>query len=103
MNSPKSIAQKETGLMYASSLPLTFLALAATLFFNATHLRASDTAVENKEDAAITNEVKISLFYHLSLNFRVNTNDGVVTLSGNADSMIERNLNTKLAAEIKGV
>ena len=54
-------------------------------------------------DATINAQVKTTLLYHLSLGFQVTTHKGVVTLSGNADNAAEKDLNTKLATEIRGV
>lgn len=95
--------QKGPDIVMKSNLLLTLFVMTTALFLNAVPLRASDTVVEKKEDAAITAQVKTSLLYHLSLNFQVKTNEGVVTLSGTADDITEKDLNTQLATKIKGV
>lgn len=89
--------------MEAGRFHLTFIAMTTAVFLNAASLRAADTDVEKENDAAITSQVKTSLLYHLSLNFQAKTNEGVVTLSGNADNTAEKDMNTKLASKIKGV
>jgi osmotically-inducible protein OsmY len=48
----------------------------------------------------------MTLLYHRStsaLNTKVETKDGVVTLSGNAGNEAEMNLATKLAKDVNGV
>ena len=109
MKTSKTKKLMGTSSMKTGRLFQTLCVMPAILFFTATPLQASDKKVKNIEkiekvdDATISSEVKTSLLYHLSLNFEVITNAGVVTLSGNADNIAERDLNTKLAKEIKGV
>jgi hyperosmotically inducible periplasmic protein len=58
------------------------------------------------DDASITALVKTSLLYHRStsgLNTKVETNDGVVTLSGKAKNAAEKDLATKVASDVHGV
>jgi len=64
------------------------------------------TVGERIDDASITAQVKMSLLYHRStsaLNTRVETNRGVVTLSGKAGNAAEMDLATKLASDVYGV
>jgi len=64
------------------------------------------TAGEKIDDASITAQVKMTLLYHRStsaLNTKVETKDGVVTLSGKAGNEAEMNLATKLAKDVNGV
>jgi hyperosmotically inducible periplasmic protein len=58
------------------------------------------------DDASLTAQVKISLLGHRStslLNTEVVTKGGVVTLKGKAENAAEKDLVSKLAADIKGV
>jgi osmotically-inducible protein OsmY len=61
---------------------------------------------EEIDDASITGLAKITLLYHRStsgLNTKVETNDGVVTLSGKAKNTAERDLATKYVNDVNGV
>jgi osmotically-inducible protein OsmY len=65
-----------------------------------------DDASEWVDDASITALVKTSLMYHRStsgLNTKVETNDGVVTLSGKAKNEAEKDLAAKLVSDVHGV
>jgi osmotically-inducible protein OsmY len=65
-----------------------------------------ETAGETMDDASITSQVKYALFTHQStsaLKTKVTTTDGVVQVSGEADSDAEKSLVTKLASDIRGV
>jgi hypothetical protein len=73
------------------------------LFFACGFLGASDKELENPDDAVITSEVKEALLFHLLLYSKTETAAGVVTLSGNADDMAEKDLGTTIATSIKGV
>jgi hyperosmotically inducible periplasmic protein len=58
------------------------------------------------DDASITGLVKMTLLYHRStsgLQTKVETKDGVVTLSGKASNAAEKDLATKLAKDVNGV
>jgi hyperosmotically inducible protein len=64
------------------------------------------TLGEKIDDASITAQVKLSLLFHRStsaVNTKVETNNGVVTLSGKAKNAAEKDLVTKLVNDIKGV
>jgi hyperosmotically inducible periplasmic protein len=66
----------------------------------------TQTLSEKIDDASITAQVKMTLLYHRStsaLNTKVETNSGVVTLSGKAASEAELVLATKLADDVNGV
>jgi osmotically-inducible protein OsmY len=68
--------------------------------------KSEETVGEKIDDASLTAEVKISLLAHRStsaLDTHVTTMDGVVTLSGKAANAVEKDLVTKLAADIHGV
>jgi len=61
---------------------------------------------EGIDDASITALAKITLLYHRStsgLNTKVETNDGVVTLSGKAKNAAEKDLAAKYVNDINGV
>ena len=61
---------------------------------------------EKVDDASITAQVKGSLLSHRStsmLSTKVTTNDGVVTVSGQANNAAEKALVTKLVTDINGV
>ena len=58
------------------------------------------------DDASITAQVKLALWTHRStsvVNTKVETNRGVVTLSGKAKNAAEKDLVTKLVGDIDGV
>jgi osmotically-inducible protein OsmY len=66
----------------------------------------SETTGDKIDDASITAEVKSSLLSHHStsaLNTKVETTDGVVTISGIAKNDAEKSLVTKLVTDINGV
>jgi len=68
---------------------------------------APDSTVKEKiDDASITAEVKATLLSHRStsaLRTKVQTADGVVTVSGSAKNSAEKTLVTKLVSDINGV
>jgi hyperosmotically inducible periplasmic protein len=64
------------------------------------------TVSEKIDDASITALVKAALLYHRStsgMNTKVETSDGVVTLSGVAQNAAEKELAEKYASDVKGV
>jgi osmotically-inducible protein OsmY len=64
------------------------------------------TAGDKIDDASITGLVKMTLLYHRStsaLHTKVETMNGVVTLSGKASNAAEKDLATKLAKDVNGV
>ena len=68
--------------------------------------QAGETMGEKIDDASITAQVKSSLMSHRStsaLKTKVETTDGVVTLSGIAKNAAEKSLVTKLVTDINGV
>jgi osmotically-inducible protein OsmY len=65
-----------------------------------------ETAGEKIDDASITAQVKGALLTHRStsvLKTKITTNDGVVTVSGQARNEAEKALVTKLVTDINGV
>lgn len=68
--------------------------------------KADDTIGEKIDDASITAQVKMTLMMHKStgvIRTSVTTNNGVVTVSGQAKNDAERDLVTKLAEDVGGV
>lgn len=64
------------------------------------------TIAETIDDTSITTKVKMTLLYHRStsgLKTKVETQDGVVTLTGEAKNAAEATLATKLASDVNGV
>jgi osmotically-inducible protein OsmY len=64
------------------------------------------TIGEKIDDASITAQVKMTLLYHRStsaLHTKVETKNGVVTLSGKASNSAELDLASKLASDVNGV
>lgn len=64
------------------------------------------TTGDKIDDSSITAQVKMSLLYHRStsgLKTKVETKDGVVTLSGKAKNAAEKDLATKFAKDVNGV
>jgi hyperosmotically inducible periplasmic protein len=71
-----------------------------------TPAKSGETIGEKIDDASITAQVKSSLLSHRStsaLKTKVETTDGVVTLSGIAKNTAEKSLVTKLVNDINGV
>ena len=65
-----------------------------------------DAVAESIDDASITALVKMTLLSHRStsaLNTKVETKDGIVTLSGKAKNGAEKDLATKLVSDVQGV
>jgi hyperosmotically inducible protein len=61
---------------------------------------------EQIDDASVTAQVKMSLFFHSStsaMRTKVTTTQGVVTVSGQANNAAEKQLVTKLVEDIHGV
>jgi osmotically-inducible protein OsmY len=68
--------------------------------------RAADKTVEGLTDAAITSEVKTKFLAEpgvSGLDIHVDTNNGVVTLSGNVKSKAEAAKAMSIARDSKGV
>ena len=64
------------------------------------------TMGENIDDASITAQAKMTLLFHRSTsagNTKVETNGGIVTLSGKARNAAEKDLAAKLVTDINGV
>ena len=68
--------------------------------------KTTQTVGEKIDDASITAHVKMTLLSHRStsaLHTKVETKHGVVTLSGKAGNVAEKDLVTKLVNDVKGV
>lgn len=66
----------------------------------------AETMGEKIDDASITSQVKFALLSHKStsaLKTKVTTNEGAITISGEATSDAEKSLVTKLAGDVRGV
>ena len=66
----------------------------------------SETVGEDIDDASITGQLKLELLSHSAtsaLNTKVSTENGLVKITGNADSDAEKALVTELASTIRGV
>lgn len=64
---------------------------------------AKERANQQQVDIRITNAVKNSVLFHFLLDTKIETLDGVVTLTGTAANNEEKELNSKLATKISGV
>jgi osmotically-inducible protein OsmY len=67
---------------------------------------AGESFAEQIDDASVTAQVKMSLFFHSStsaMRTKVTTTQGVVTVSGQAMNAAEKQLVTKLVEDIHGV
>jgi osmotically-inducible protein OsmY len=100
-----SMAQKELATEYASDIE-GVKSVKNDMTVAATPEKPGETIGEKIDDASITAEVKSSLLLHRStsaLKTKVQTTDGVVTLSGVAKNAAEKSLVTKLTTDINGV
>jgi osmotically-inducible protein OsmY len=100
-----SIAQKELTTEYAKDVEGVKEVKNDMTVANIT-AKPDETSGEKIDDASITAQVKMSLLSHRStsaLKTKVETTDGVVTLTGIAKNAAEKSLVTKLATDIHGV
>ncbi len=100
-----SEAQKELAAEYAGDVK-GVLRVTNVMTVAATQLPVERTAAEKLDDASIIAQVKTVLLTHRStsaVNTKVQTRDGVVTLTGIAKNTAERTLVTKLVTDIQGV
>lgn len=99
-----NLAQKELTAIYAAEIE-GVRSVNNELVVDSTPEPADLTLNEKIDDASITSQVKYALLTHKStsaLKTKVSTADGVVTISGNADSDAEKSLVTKLASDVRG-
>jgi osmotically-inducible protein OsmY len=100
-----SEAQKELATEYAEDVQ-GVLRVTNVMTLVKTPAKADETVFETIDDASITAQVKVALVLHRStssVNTKVETTDGVVTVSGIAKNVAEKTLVTKLATDISGV
>jgi len=100
-----SLAQKELTTEYARDVE-GVKEVKNQMTVARTPSQPSQTTGEKIDDASITAQVKSSLLSHRStsaLKTKVETTDGVVTLSGIAKNAAEKSLVTKLVTDIDGV
>jgi hyperosmotically inducible protein len=100
-----SEAQKELATEYAEDVQ-GVLRVTNVMTVVKTPAKADETVIERIDDASITAQVKVALLLHRStssVNTKVGTTDGVVTVSGIAKNAAEKTLVTKLATDISGV
>ncbi len=100
-----SEAQKELTAEYAQDVE-GVKSVKNELTIAKTPAKPAQTTQEKIDDASITAQVKSSLFSHRStsaIKTKVQTTDGVVTLSGIAKNDAEKSLVTKLVNDINGV
>lgn len=100
-----SQAQKELTTEYAQDVD-GVKAVKNEMTTAKTAVKPVETLGEKIDDASITAQVKMSLMSHRStsaVKTRVETTDGVVTVSGIAKNAAEKSLVTKLVADINGV
>ena len=100
-----SLAQKELATEYAEDVN-GVLRVMNVMTVVKPPAKTDETVVEPIDDASITAQVKVALLLHhstSSVNTKVGTTDGVVTVSGIAKNLAEKTLVTKLATDISGV
>ncbi len=100
-----SQAQKEVTTEYAKDIDHA-KAVKNEMTIAKTPPQPKETIGEKIDDASITAQVKMSLLSHRStsaLKTKVETTDGVVTLTGIAKNAAEKSLVTKLVEDIDGV
>ncbi len=100
-----SLAQRELTTEYAKDVE-GVKAVKNNMTIAKTPAKPDETAGEKIDDASITAQVKAALLSHHStsaLKTKVETTDGVVTLTGVAKNPAEKSLVTKLVTDIDGV
>jgi osmotically-inducible protein OsmY len=100
-----SLAEKELTTEYAKDVD-NVKEVKNEMTIAKTPAQPNETIGEKIDDASITAQVKSSLLSHHStsaLKTKVETTDGVVTLSGIAKNDAEKSLVTKLVTDINGV
>lgn len=103
-----NVAQKELTEVYAKEIEgVKSVDNKLVVKENSDTTRTSTSTVGEKiDDASITTQVKVALLRHKStsaLKTKVDTNDGVITISGEANSDAEKALVSKLARDVRGV
>ena len=73
---------------------------------SASDMKSGEKMGDKMDDASITSQVKFALLSHKStsaMKTKVTTNDGVVSVSGEASSDAQKSLVGKLAGDVRGV
>ena len=92
--------------------PIAMILIVSALMIPGLSLNAADdqtskeTIGEKTDDAVITSKVKLELLNNRAtsaLRTRVDTKNGVVTLTGTAKNEAEKDLATEFAKKVKGV
>ncbi len=99
----ENVAQKELTTLYAQDIDGVTSVKNEMVIKYVPH---SETMGEKIDDASITSQVKFALLSHKAtsaLNTKVTTTDGVIAISGEANSETEKILVTKLAENVRGV
>ena len=100
-----SEAQRELATEYAEDVK-GVLGVTNVMTLVKTPTNADAMVAETVDDASITGQVTVALRSHRStssINTRLETTAGVVTVSGMARNAAEKTLVTKLAADVRGV
>jgi osmotically-inducible protein OsmY len=100
-----SEAQKDLATEYAEDVK-GVLRVTNMMTVVVVQTKTVETPIETIDDTSITAQVKVALLAHRStssLNTKVGTTDGIVTVNGVAKNLAEKTLVTKLATDISGV
>jgi len=98
-------AQKELTERYAKSVE-GVKGVRNEMMVSKTPEKTHDSIGEQIDDASITAQIKTMLLFHHStsaLHTKVNTSNGVVTLTGETSNLAEKNLVEQLVSDINGV
>lgn len=102
-----NLAQKELTEIYAKDIDGVKSVQNEITIKSAPDASTADAIVSEKiDDASITSQVKLALLSHNStsmLKTKVTTNEGAITITGEASSDAEKTLVTKLAKDVRGV
>lgn len=101
----ESEAQKELTTQYAKDVE-GVKEVRNEMSLSKTPKKGAETLGEKIDDASITAQAKMTLLFHSATsaqNTKVETKEGVVTLSGKAQNPAEKDLATKLVSDINGV
>jgi osmotically-inducible protein OsmY len=100
-----SDAQRDLATEYAEDVK-GVLRVTNVMTVIVTPARADEPVLATIDDASITAQVKVALQSHRStssVNTKIGTADGIVTVSGIAKNVAEKTLVSKLATDITGV
>ena len=98
-----NVAQKELTAIYAAEID-NVKSVKNEIVIKAPAPK-SEPMGDKMDDASITSQVKYALLSHKAtsaLKTKVTTNDGVITISGEAKTDAEKSLVTKLAQDVRG-